>query len=182
LSGGKKEVRKTDDPTPAPPVIVAVPPPKVENLNPEERRREEAARESCVKAYEVQTTKPQDLAAQWRAFEAAVAASQGTSYLSDATTQLAKVRRRFEDERNAVESRSRDVLAKEQFKPALEVWEGELRRFDVPEWTRPLNTRIAELKSDFERRLGVMRDAAVEARKRGDEGEAKRIRARVAGW
>jgi len=182
LSGGKKELRKTDEPIPTAPIVKMLPPAKVENLSPEERRREEAARDACVKAYEVQTTRPQDLAAQWRGFEAAVAASQGTSYLSDASTQLAKVRRRFEDERSAAESRSQDVLAKEQFKPALEVWEVELRRFDVPEWTRPLAARIAELKSDFERRLSVMRDAAVDARKRGDEAEAKRVRARVASW
>src|SRR5436190_7333451 len=182
LFSGGKEPRKTPEPVAAAPLAPTLPPPKVENLSPEERRREEAARDACVKAYEVQTTRPKDLAAQWRAFEIAVAASQGTSYSSDATTQLAKVRRRFEEERSAVESRSQDVLAREQFQPALEVWEGELRRFDVPEWTRPLHARIAELKSDFERRLAVMRDSAIEARKRGDEGEAKRIRARVAGW
>jgi hypothetical protein len=182
FSGGTKESRKAEEPPAAAPLVVPPGAPNVEKLNPEERRREEAARAACVKAYEVLTTRPKDLAAQWRAFEAAVAASQGSSYASDASTQLAKVRRRFEEERSGVEARSQEALAKEQFKPALDVWEGELGRFDVPEWTRPLHDRIAELKSDFERRLGVMRDAAVEARKRGDEGEAKRIRARVAGW
>jgi hypothetical protein len=182
FSGGRKESQPSSEPAAATPIVQPLPPPKVENLNPEERRREEAARAACVKAYEVQTTRPKDLAAQWRAFEAAVAAAQGTSYASDATTQLAKVRRRFEEERQLVESRSQEVLAREQFRPALEVWESELGRFDIPEWTQPLQARIAELKSDFERRLGVMRDAAVEARKRGDDAEARRIRARVAGW
>src|SRR5205823_1325567 len=120
FSGDKKEPRKSEEPTASPAIVVAVPAPKVENLSPDERRREEAARAACVKAYEVQTTRPKDLAGQWRAFETAVAASQGTSYLGDANTQLAKIRRRFEEERSAAESRSQDVLAKEQFKPALE--------------------------------------------------------------
>src|SRR5262249_3783095 len=149
FSGGKKEPRRTEEPIAAPPVVVPVPAPKVENLSPEERRREEAARTACVKAYEVQTTRPKDLDAQWRAFEAAVAAAQGTSYLADASSQLAKIRRRFEEERSSVESRSQELLAKEQFKAALEVWEKELGRFEVPEWTRSLQERIAELKSDF---------------------------------
>src|SRR5436190_1422552 len=104
LFSGGKEPRKTAEPVAAAPLAPMLPPPKVENLGAEERRREEAARDACVKAYEVQTTRPKDLAAQWRAFETAVAASQGTSYSSDATTQLAKVRRRLEGERSAGES------------------------------------------------------------------------------
>lgn len=162
--------------------VVTVPQPPVENLNPEERRREEAARAACVKAYDVQTTRPRDLAGQWRAFEAAVAAAQGTSYLGDATTQLGKLRRKLEEERAEIEKKAQEALTRENYKGAVEVWEAELKRYDLQEWTRPVGDRVAELKADFERRLGIMREAAVEARKRGDEPEAKRVRARVAGW
>src|SRR6185295_10214324 len=182
FSGDKKEPRRTEDPTPPVQAVVKVPPPKVENLSPEDRRREEAARTACVKAYEIQTTRPKDLAAQWRAFEAAAAAAAGTSYAGDAGTQLGKIRRRFEEDRAAAEARAQEALSKEQFKAALDLWEEELKRYDVAEWTRPVNDRLAELKADFERRLGVMREAAVDARKRGDDAESKRVRARVAGW
>lgn len=162
--------------------VVTVPEPPVEHLNPEERKREEAARAACVKAYDIQTTRPRDIPAQWRAFEAAVAASQGTSYLGDASTQLAKLRRRLEEERAEIEAKTQDALTREQYKAAIDAWEADARRYDLAEWTKPVQDRIAELKGEFERRLGVMREAATDARRRGDEAETKRVRARVAGW
>src|SRR6185503_3522237 len=76
--GGTKPARRAEEP--ATTVVAPVKPPPSENLPPESRRREEAARVACVKAYEVQTTRPVDLVAQWRAFEEAAAVSQGTSY------------------------------------------------------------------------------------------------------
>jgi hypothetical protein len=184
FSGGKKEMRRTEDTqqTQTTQTIVTVKPPPVENLTPENRRLEEAARAACVKAYEIQTSRPKDFASQWRAFELALAASQGTSYAGEADAQLKKIRRQFDEERSGLESRTQDLLNKEQFKKALEIWEGEVRRYDVAEWTGATNQRISDLKSDFERRLGVMRETAADAKRRGDEPESKKVRARVAGW
>jgi hypothetical protein len=179
MSGGQKEPRRTEEQTQT---VVAVPVRPTESLPPEDRRREEAARAACVKAYGIRSSRPQDLAAQWRAFEEAVAASQGTSYSGDATSQLAGVRRKLDEERTIIDGPVQTLAAKEQFKAALEVWEKERKRYDVAEWTQPAATRIAELKNDFERRLGIQREAAVEAKRRGDEGEAKKIRGRVAAW
>lgn len=180
MSGGK-EKRPAEEPADAPAVVTVKPAP-TENLPPEDRRREEAARAACVKAYEIQTTRPKDLVAQWRAFEAASAASQGTSYAGEADGQLAKLRRRFDEERSGLEAQTQEALSKERYRSILDLWEGELKRYELPEWTRPVNQRIAELRSDFERRLVVLREAAADAKRRGDEAESKRVRARVAAW
>jgi hypothetical protein len=181
MSGNKEKKKPTEEPNSGT-AVVSVKPAPTENLPPEDRKREEAARAACVKAYEVQTTRPKDLVAQWRAFEAAASASQGTSYSGEADAQIQKLRRKFEEERTGLETPTQAALSKEQFKSALDLWEGELNRYELPEWSRPMNQRIAELKSDFERRLGVMREAAADAKRRGDEAESKRLRARVAGW
>jgi len=172
--------KKPDDPTEN--VVTSHPPPPVEKATPEERQLEETARQACVKAYGVLSTKPRDLAAQWRAFEEAVLASRGTSYAGDADTQLGKVRRRMEEERAALEARTQEAVSKEQFRIALGLWEPELKRYDVAPWTKAVEQRLGELRTDFDRRLVLMRDAAVDAKKRGDENEAKNLRARVLAW
>lgn len=181
FTGGKAETRRPEEAAPTQTVVTA-PKAVAEGLPPEDRRREEAARAACMKGYEIATTRPKDLAGQWRAFEAAVAASQGTNYLGDATTQLEKVRRRFEEERAALEVKSQEFTIKDQYKPALDLWESETRRYDVAPWTGPLAQRIADLKTEVDRRIVVLRDTAVDARRKGDEAEVKRVRARVTGW
>lgn len=182
MSGsGTREVRRTEEAPQNQTVVAPIRP--TENLTGgSDQRREEAAKAACVKAYGIRSTSPGDLAAQWRAFEEAVTLSQNTSYSGDATTQLAAVRRRLEEERRAVDARVQEVVNKDQFQAALDLWEKERKRFDVAEWTGPAATRIVELKNDFERRLGIQREAAMEAKRRGDEPEAKKIRARVAAW
>jgi hypothetical protein len=178
VAGGGKTTRRADEPT----TVVTVKGPPPENPPSETRRREDAARAAFANAFEIQTTRPVDLAAHWRAFEAAAAVSQGTSYAGNADREFAKLRRRFEAERAALETQLQPTMTQEQFRQVLERWEAELKRFDLPDWTRPIQQRIGELKADFDRRLVMMRDAATEARRRGDEPESRRIRDRVASW
>jgi len=177
-TSGGKEKRTTEPPDPVQ-TVVSVKPAPTENLSPENRRHEEAARAACVKAYGVPE---KDLSARWRAFEAALEAARGTSYAAEADGQLKKLRRLFDEERSALESRTQEILGREQYKAALDLWEGELRRYDVAEWTKPAQQRIADLKAEFERRIGVMREAVSDARRRGDQAEVQRVRTRVAGW
>ncbi len=179
MSGGKPPPRRED---PVDNVVTYHPPPPVEKATPEERQLEESARSACVKAYGVLSTRPRDLAAQWRAFEEAVLAARGTSYAGDADTQLGKVRRKMEEERAALEAPTQAAVEREQFQAALRIWEPELKRYDVAPWTKAVEQRLAELRADFDRRLARTRDAAAEAKKRGDENEAKSLRAKVASW
>ncbi len=179
MSGSKPPPRKEE---PVENVVAYHPPPPVEKATPEERQLEESARTACVKAYGVLSTRPKDLAAQWRAFEEAVLAARGTSYAGDADAQLGKVRRKMEEERAALEVSTQAAVAREQFQSALRIWEPELKRYDVAPWTKAVEQRLAELRADFERRLAMTKDAAAEAKKRGDENEAKSLRAKVAAW
>lgn len=180
MSGRSAPPKKTEETTEN--VVAYRPPPPPDKATPEERKLEESARAACVKAYGVLSTQPRDLAAQWRAFEEAVQASRGTSYANDAETQLAKVRRRMEEERAALETRTQDAVTRERFREAIGIWEAEARRYDVAPWTKAVQDRIAELKTDVDRRFAIARDAAVDAKKRGDENEAKNQRAKVAAW
>jgi len=179
MSGGSPPPPRVETPEN---LVVEKPPPPVEKATPGERRLEEAARDACVKAYGVVSTQPGDLAAQWRAFEEAVLVSRGTSYAGDAETQLAKVRRRMEEARAAIEARCQEALTRERFQAALDVWTPELKRHDVAPWTTAVEQRLAELRADFDRRLAQARDAAAEAKKRGDDAGAKSLRDKVAAW
>lgn len=179
MSGGSPPPKKDEG---SENVVTVHPPPPVEKATPEERQLEESARASCVRAYGVLSTRPRDLAAQWRAFEEAVQSSRGTSYAGDADTQLSKVRGKMEEERAALEGRSQDAMSKEQFQAALKVWESESRRYDVAPWLRAVQDRLQELKLEIDRRFTRARDAATEAKKRGDDSEAQSQRARVAAW
>ncbi|MBV8880325.1 MAG: hypothetical protein JO332_10195, partial [Planctomycetaceae bacterium] len=182
MSGSRTESRRAEESNQTQNVVAFHPPPPVDKSSPEERQLEETARAACVKAYGIRSSRPQDLAAQWRAFEEAVAASRGSSYAGDAGSQLEKIRRRFAEEREAVEARTQDALSRDQLKTAIALWEAELKRYDVAEWTRPAGARLEELKAEVERRFTVALEAASEAKRRGDEAEAKNIRAKVAGW
>jgi tetratricopeptide (TPR) repeat protein len=178
VARGDKDKRPADVPDPVQ-AVVSVKPVPTENLSPENQRLEEAARAACVKAYGVPE---KDLAGRWRAFESALAAARGTSYAPEAEGQLRKLRRAFEDERGSVETRTQDIVAREQYKAALDLWEGELKRYDVAEWTKAVQQRIVELKAEVDRRIGVMREAASDAKRRGDQAEIQRVRSRVVGW
>lgn len=182
MSGGKTDPRRPEESKEVQNVVAFHPPPPVDKSSPEERQLEEAARAACVKAYGIRSTRPQDLAAQWRAFEEAVAASRGSSYAGDATSQLEKVRRKFAEEREALEARTQDAMSRDQLKTAISIWEPELKRYDVGEWTRPVTARLEELRAEVERRFGVALEAASEAKRRGDETEARSIRSKVAAW
>lgn len=181
MSGGK-EPRRAEETSTTETVVAFHPPPPVDKSSPEERQLEEAARAACVKAYGIRSTRPQDLAAQWRAFEEAVAASRGSSYSADAMSQLEKVRRKLAEEREGLEARTQDAMSRDQLKTAIGIWETEQRRYDVPEWTKPATQRLEELKAEADRRFSVALEAASEAKRRGDENEAKSVRAKVAGW
>jgi hypothetical protein len=178
ITAGGKDKRAAEAPEPVQ-TIVTVKTPASENLSPEQKRIEDAARAACVKAYGVPE---KDLAGRWRAFGEALLASQGTPYAAEAEGQLKKIRRALEEEFGVLENRTQEILAREQYKSALELWEGELKRYDVAEWTRPVQQRVTELRSEFERRIGVMREAAAEAKRRGDEAEIRRVRNRVSSW
>src|SRR5579859_1161492 len=182
LAGSRPDSRRTEDSGATQRVLIEHPPPPVDKSSPEERQLEETARAACVKAYGIRSTRPQDLAAQWRAFEEAVAASRGSSYAADATSQLERIRRKFAEEREALDAQTQDAMSRDQLKVAVGLWEAEAKRYDVAEWAKPAADRLAELKAEVERRFLVARDAASEARRRGDEAEAKNIRSRVAGW
>lgn len=180
MSGNKSAPPRGEESTQN--VVAFHPPPPVDKSSPEERQLEETARAACVKAYGIRSTRPGDLAAQWRAFEEAVAASRGSSYAADATSQLEKIRRKFAEEREALESRTQDAMSRDQLKTAIGLWEADLRRYDVAEWTRPVTARIEELKAEAERRFTVALDAASDAKRRGDENEARNIRNKVGSW
>ena len=168
--GGSKPTRRTEEPAPATTVVAPVKPTPSENLPPESRRREETARTACVKAYEVQTTRPVDLAAQWRAFEAAAAVSQGTSYAGDAEGQLSELRRRFEEERAAIEAQIQTPMTQEQFRRILDRWESELQRFDA--------SGVDPGDREADRGAQVrLRPAAGDDARRGGGGQAARRRA-----
>ena len=181
MMSGKPEPRR-DDSGPGQNVQTYNPPPPVDKASPEERQLEESARAACVKAYGIRSTRPQDLAGQWRAFEEAVAASRGSSYAPDATSQLEKIRRSFAEERDALDARTHDAMTRDQVKTAIGLWEAAAKKYDVPEWTKPALQRLEELKAEVERRFLVAREAASEAKRRGDETEAKNLRAKVAAW
>lgn len=182
MMSGKPSAPRDEDSSSVQKVVVAQPPPPAEKSSPQERQLEEAARAACVKAYGIRSTHPQDLAAQWRAFEEAVAVSRGSSYAGDAAAQLEKLRRLFAAEREVLDARSQDAMARDQLRAAVGIWEPEVRHYDVPEWTRPATQRLEELRAEIERRFLVARDAAAEAKRRGDDAEVKALRAKVAAW
>src|SRR5205085_11275968 len=109
-------------------------------------------------------------------------ASRGSSYAADATGQLEKLRRRLSDERSAMESKTQEAIAKEDFRAALAVWDSDARRYDVPEWTRAAAARVDEIKAETERRVAVALETASDLKRRGDEAGAKSVRAKVASW
>jgi hypothetical protein len=182
MMSGKSSAPRSEDSGPSQNVVVSQPLPPVDKTSPEERRLEETARAACVKAYGIQTTRPSDLAAQWRAFEEAAGAARGSSYADDANRQLEKIRRKFAEDREALDARVHDAMTRDQIKTAIGIWEAEARRYDVPEWTRPAAQRLEEVKAEADRRFLVARDAACDAKRRGDEAEAKAQRAKVAAW
>ena len=175
MSGSKPAPRQTTEET-TQTVVMNHPPPPVEKASPEERALEESARAASLKAYQIRSVRPNDLAAQWRAFEEYAAAARGSSYAADATGLMDKLRRRIADERAAIEAKVQEAMGREDLKGALGALEAEAKRYDMPEWTRPAASRLEELRAEAERRLAVAIESASDLKRRNDEAGAKNVR------
>jgi serine/threonine-protein kinase len=170
LSGGKEPppplVRAPE--RPPPPISMPEPaPPKTALPAALERAREASARD------------PSDVVRLIPLYERAVEETKGTPFLNDARRVLDGLYRR---EREPVEARVREALAKEDFSNALSTLQSARDRHASADWTAPLDGRASEIRAEAARLYAPLRDSALAARRRGAEDEVRAASERVARW
>jgi hypothetical protein len=163
------EARRSGPSTPAPPP-------------PSSAAAEEADTAAFRKAVEYRRLHPTDLVGQLRRFEDAAQAAGGRPVGEEARREAAAIRRRFSEERDAVEAEAAPLLASEEFRRAAEVWERAGRRYDEPEWARHAAGRAVAIRDQAAGRFPELRARAVEARRRGAAEEVRQALERVARW
>ncbi len=138
------------------------------------------------RAREIRRAKPNDLAAQIEAYQAAAFELDASPRGAEARKELEEIRelrrRLWAEEFRRVEEASGQAAAREEFKSAIDQIALERKKYGDSEWTQRCDERtqvIQRLASDVFR--NVKTDAA-DALKRGDRQSFDAIRRRVQSW
>lgn len=127
-----------------------------------------------------------DAGARLRLLEKVAADHVGTQASREARRDvdaLLEARRKaVADERAALFERVRGLVAAEEFQKAVDLLREERKRHAVEEWTGPIDARAKEIGETASKLFPPLKDKAVDARKSGQDVEAKAVRARVEGW
>lgn len=157
---------------PAPPPPPAVEAPRID--------REKPARVA------LDVARAADAGARLRLLEKVAADHVGTEAARDARRDvdaLLEARRKaVANERAALFERVRGLVAAEEFQKALDLLRDERKRHIAEEWTGPIDARAKEIGETAAKLFPPLKEKAVDARKTGQDVEAKSVRARVESW
>lgn len=81
-----------------------------------------------------------------------------------------------------VDGRMRDSFAKEEFRKLSEFLAALRKRRPEPQWLTAIEDRITQVEGRARLALAPVRDEAIEAQRRGNAAEVKKLRERIAGW
>ncbi len=166
----------------SPPSSPSPPPRKGSAPPPAESLRERSARQAYEKAFRYMKEKPGDLEGQIKAFEDAMAASEGTAYFGQARTARDALLERRGAELPRLEEQIRSLIGKEEFKAALEACEEARKRRDAPEWAAQVDAKVKEVRAAMWALLESVRGRAREDKRWGAAEEVRKARERVAKW
>lgn len=149
-------------------------------------KREASAKEALRKATEFASANPNDLTGQRTRFEEAAWEARNTSLQEIARADLKAVEKRqleaFSAELSALDEKTGPAVQTENFSAATHLLEEARSRHSVVEWTSAIDGKIAQVNEAAGKLYSILKDQALEARKRGRDAETKTIRDRVEKW
>lgn len=166
---------------PPPPVVVKADP----GPSPEDKRRDEKARDAMRKAREFVVANPKDFDGQLQMWRAAQLEAERTGYEAETKREVEKAEARIKDaaaqEIADLERDARAFLPRKEFKAAIEFVD-RARGKRPGEW----NTRIEGLRREIDdaaaRAFAELKDKATAARLRGAKTEVDAAKAEIATW
>jgi hypothetical protein len=186
IFGGLAIIVGSDSPPPpAKPVVTERPAAYVASHEPSPAPEDRVTKKIAA-AYEFGRLNPDKLEKQIALFEEAGLEPGASKYSAELDAALRDLRRKATDRRTAalepVEREYRAALIRTDFRAAgAAIVAARARRLDA-EWDRCLDRMNQELESEVARVYQMLRNNAVEARRRGATDEVRRIQDRVAGW
>ncbi len=168
-SGGPPPVR--DIPSPPPPKPAA------------ESGRDRAAREALERAKNLPAS---DLDAQETAYAEAARLAEGTPYQREAKERhegIVEMRRKaYSRELAVIEERAKALADKEEFGPALALFETARTLHPGPEWKGQVDAKVELHRKLAEAAYADLKEKALLAKGKGTEAELKSLRERLSRW
>lgn len=139
-------------PAPAPPPVTpkATPPVARTDPGPEEKRRDDGAKDAMKKAREFAVANPKDLDGQLRVWRTAQGEAERTGYEAEARRETEKAESRVKEavaqELTDLERHTRDLASKKDFKAALELVDRARPKRSAADWTSRIDALHRELE------------------------------------
>ncbi len=182
LSGRRPvEERETRNPGPVPtsPIVEIPLPPR-----PTDTSRDQVVKEAARKAHLYADTHPTEYLEQIRLFEQAAIEAKGTGFEKDVAKALEAARRRVHDagevDLKALDVKTREACAKDDFKSALQILEAARKKPVTPEWTFEIDRRVQDLQARIDTAYAKVRVQALLAKP--DSAEQKALREKISSW
>jgi serine/threonine-protein kinase len=142
----------------------------------------EPGKAEYMEALEIAKLRPDDLAGRARALERAIRKGKDGPCADSARRDLGEVNARLRKELGSVEERAKGLLAKEQFKEALDLWSAVQHLHDLSTWSEAVAVKIEEIDRIVVERFAGLREQAIQARDRQDLEALARLRSRTTSW
>jgi hypothetical protein len=88
----------------------------------------------------------------------------------------------FAGELREIDEKMRTALANDEFRTVVDLLADARRRRSTPEWLNEIDLRSPQVEARARRSSIPLREKGLEAQKRNDEAEVKRLRERIAAW
>jgi hypothetical protein len=175
----------TPPPPPAKPPAVERPAAYVSSHEPAAPAEDRVAKKIAA-AYEFGRLNPDKLEKQIALFEEAGLEPGASRYSAELDAALRDLRRKASDRRAAalepVEREMRAAIIRQNFKIAAVAVAAAQKRHLDPEWDRAVDRMGQELEAEIARSYQVLKNNALDARRRGASDEVRQLQDRLAGW
>lgn len=175
-------------PPPPAPTPVRPPPPVVKTdpgLSPEEKRRDDRAKDAMKKAREFVVANPKDCDGQLQMWRAAQLEAERTGYETETKREVEKAETRIKEaiaqEFTDLERDARALASRKEFKAAAELVD-RARGKRSGDWNSRLEGLRREMDDAAAKAFGDLKDKATAARLRGAKTEVDAAKAEVAKW
>ncbi|HYE99144.1 MAG TPA: hypothetical protein VEJ18_09555 [Planctomycetota bacterium] len=172
-------VAEIPEPAPVPPAAPAPRPAPAPARPPD-------AQASLDQAREAVRARPQDLDGHLKAYEQAVWDARGTPLEEVARRELDGIAKtlaaRSAGDLAALDLETRSHVEREEFRRALDVLEQARGRRSTPDWATALESRARAIREKPGTLFAALRDAALDAQRRGAAEDVAAAKARVARW
>src|SRR5579864_1394826 len=175
-------------------VLTKKEPKKVTVVDPEEAKTPktpvvavESSREKQIKAllkeaFDLKAKDPNSLGPQYKKFQEAAAAADGTTLAADTEAAFDDVKARIDKAVAVIDDQVKPQWTSNDFKAVLEAYEKAKGLHDFPEWKDKLDKKLSLTRNKMDDTFYAFKKQAEDARQNGEDAKIKELQDTIAKW